>query len=337
MKNRWIFKDFSTDFAALWAVGFPLILLLMFSPHERAWGLLALIGYVFIDSGHAYVTALRTYFQKNILLSNPRFILVPTLCFLVFFLWAYFGQPYLWSFVIYATFYHNTRQHYGILKWYEKLNSPIPKSSFFLYFFTVMPFIGFHFKDFKYSGIYHLGEFFFYPQPILFSLFLTLNSIGLLWFLWTYAQKIWQNAPEKPAVFAILFPALINFTCFYLGNSLDQVLLPMVAVHGIAYYFLTAKVLKTNEAKSRHFGIYMLVIVLVSCGFGFMEYFTSANFAEVTSPEHYKGRLNMSLIISLIVVPSITHYILDGMIWRKTDPEFKRTLSSYTQDRRSST
>ncbi len=326
MKKQWIFNSFTKDFFALWGLAFPLIALLTFAPQGRAWGLLALVAYVFIDSGHAYATAFRTYFDKKILFSNPLYLWIPILCFLAFFSWAYFGVPYLWSFVLYATFYHNTRQHYGIVKWYEKLNGQTQGSSGFIYALTIVPFIGFHFKKFEYSGIYHDKEFFFLPNQTLFVLFLALNIFILLTFLLYSFKKIKTAQMSRPVFFSILFPGLVNFSCFNLGTTVDQVLLPMVVIHGVAYFFLTARVLESNKKREWSVLYWVIPVILVSAGFGFLEYLTQVNFVESASSTAYKGRALMALAVSAVVVPLLTHYILDAVIWRKSDPEFARVF-----------
>ncbi len=326
MKKHWIFNSFIKDFAVLWGAAFPLILLLMYTPQGKAWGLLALIGYVFIDSGHAYATAFRTYFKKNVFFSSPLYFSVPALCFFIFFCWAYFGLPYLWSFVLYATFYHNTRQHYGILKWYEKLNSSLPHSTPFLYALTVLPFIGFHFKNFKYGGIYHDQEFFFYPNQTLFLIFLGLNALILVGFIFYF---FWTNKKQSiptPVFFSILFPALVNFCCFSLGTTVDQVLLPMVAIHGIAYFFLTARVLESTSTRKLNLWFFILPIIIVSAAFGFLEYLTQTNLVKSAASIEYRGDWSTSLAVSLVVVPLMTHYFLDAVIWRKNDSEFAKVF-----------
>ncbi len=328
MKKQWIFNSFIKDFAVLWGAAFPLILLLMYTPQGKAWGLLALVAYVFIDSGHAYATAFRTYFKKNIVFSSPLYLSVPLLCFLIFFSWAYLGVPYLWSFVLYATFYHNTRQHYGILKWYEKINHSIPNSGLFLYALTVLPFIGFHFKSFRYSGIYHEKEFFFYPDQTLFLIFLGLNALTLFTFF-SYSLRLHkQGQLQSPVFFSILFPGLVNFCCFSLGTTVDQVLVPMVAIHGIAYFFLTARVLERTSNRKLSLWLLIIPVVVVSAVFGFLEYLTQINFVKSAASFEYRGDWGTSLAVSLVVTPLMTHYFLDAVIWRKKDPEFAKVFES---------
>ena len=111
MNNRWIFNKFYFDFWALWGGAFILIFALQYAPHGNAWGLVAFLAYVMFDTGHVYVTALRTYLDPTERITSRRYWVVPALLFTTFFLWAFMGIPYLWALFAYATFYHNTKQN----------------------------------------------------------------------------------------------------------------------------------------------------------------------------------------------------------------------------------
>ena len=65
---------------------------------------------------------LRTLLNKEELISNPITILVPILIAILSFLWLYLKIPYYWSFYILITVFHNLRQGWGLVRWYEKKN-----------------------------------------------------------------------------------------------------------------------------------------------------------------------------------------------------------------------
>ena len=103
-----------------------------------------------LDSGHSYTTALRVYRRAN---TDPRpsprlkitYMVIPIVSFAVVTFWIYARVPGFWTMLLYFTLFHHTRQLYGILRWYQKLNRRFDAySHLFLYAFVLLPAVLFH-------------------------------------------------------------------------------------------------------------------------------------------------------------------------------------------------
>lgn len=326
MKNQWIFQDFSKDFFALWSAAFIIIFALLSINHPQFLWILGLITYILIDTGHAYVTSLRTYFDKSES-KDPFYYWAPALLFLSMFAWAFSGTPYLWSFVLYATFYHNTRQHYGIFAWYCSLNKVRQSlNKHFIYALTILPFITFHFREMNFQGIYAGNEIFFYPSLLLYKFGISANLVLFAMFGLYNLSLFRKGQWSTPVVLSVFIPGLLNFYCLSLAPSMSLVLLPLLAIHGIAYFFLVGLTLKRTSRTGASL-VKLTVVVLFTAGFfGILERGSAESFVDYLPSLQYRGRWLMSALVSLIILPSLSHYVFDAYIWRKKHPVFNKVL-----------
>ena len=74
-------------------------------------------------------------------------------CRQLLFLWNFFEVPYLWTFVVYFTVFHNVRQLYGINKWFQLVEKNFNKvPDYFLYAVCGASFLALHLRtDFPVS------------------------------------------------------------------------------------------------------------------------------------------------------------------------------------------
>src|SRR5690606_13826122 len=167
--------------------------------------LLALLVTVGIDTAHVYATAWRTWFDKNEM-KRAKFlhIGVPLITMLTIFLWCALGIPYLWSAVLYLTVFHHIRQFYGVHRWSVSLNRPKgPLASIELYAFTILPFIGYHFRNVDYQGFFTPEDMLRFPnQNLLYGIYLLLG-FSLLSFIY----KVIKQEVSVPVISTVIFPA----------------------------------------------------------------------------------------------------------------------------------
>ena len=74
------------------------------------------------DVGHLYATLLRTVFNKKEIKENINTFIIPISIAVISFFWLYLKIPYYWYFYILLTVFHNLRQGWGLIRWYEKKN-----------------------------------------------------------------------------------------------------------------------------------------------------------------------------------------------------------------------
>ena len=115
------------------------------------------------------------------------------------------------------------------------------------------------------------------------------------------------------------------FGIVYFNNDLVFTFLNVIS-HGIPYVALVyIREIKQKENQQLNklsvfkssFGIFLFVAVIL--GFAFFE---ELLWELLVWNEHFSLNLNLSVnwlqfLVPLLVVPQLTHYLLDGFIWRK--------------------
>ncbi|MGZ3690158.1 MAG: hypothetical protein ACXVAX_01565, partial [Pseudobdellovibrio sp.] len=285
--------------------------------------MLALVS--IFDSGHVYITLWRTWWNTGLAEKPRAFYFVPAGVFLSVLIWNYFSFPYLWTFVVYYTVYHNVRQLYGINKWYQLIENRFDKASdYFLYGVCGLSFLALHFKpDFHYA--YYTGhDLLVYPHAFLFSvckaavLFLVVLYLIYEASLYRRNKKIFLNR----FYFILSAMAVYMASCLWADNEL-QLLAPLILTHAFHYLALTVLTgAKTNTLLklNSYFKVTLLVLSSLLI-FGAFEFYTENNYLDF-----FSHTLVGSLLIAIYLVPLLTHFILDAMIWKRNYPEFRDFL-----------
>ncbi len=300
--------------------GLLAVIAAIFSPNlgeeSLLYGMLAL---GVIDSGHVYTTMWRTWLHKEEVITEKLYFFFPVAFFLLFATWFYFELPYLWSFVVYSTLYHHTRQVYGFSKWYQKLNKRQDnESDRYLYFFAYFPMVIYHFRPEAIGSYYTDTDLFLYPQPVLRDFLLYFYLMVAM--TWGYREwRLWQSGIREPnRILSVAYPGVIYAFCFLVGNTVTQILFPLLFIHGIAYFGVMGQSMSKTQRRFQNEGIAILVVLVTAVVFGLTESWFEENFVG-----HKLGEnpiLN-SFIIGLSLTPLYCHYAFDAMIWRKNHRE----------------
>jgi len=145
---------------------FIFLLLKTINEASTAYMIITLLISIIFDNGHVYMTFSRVF--KEYEKAKMFFILVPIGIFVFFFIWLFDDIPLFWSFVLYATIFHFTRQVYGINRWYmkkENMNSRF--RDFIIYAVVLVPLFSMSFNpDFTVS-IYTENDYFLFQSEYL--------------------------------------------------------------------------------------------------------------------------------------------------------------------------
>jgi hypothetical protein len=322
----WILNSPKLELSFIYIPGLiGIIIGVMFPNLGNSSFLYALLAMSIIDSGHVYTTLWRTYLYKKELISSKRYLIFPILSFLLFFAWNSSGLPGLWKFVVYSTLFHHVRQIYGLSKWYQNLNKRSDKlSDFFLYTLSILPIITYHFRSgaiAQYNTIYDL---FLFPN-ILIVRILTILFFGFLLAWIYYEKKLWEKGvKEINRVISIAYPTIIFSYCFFIGETLTQVLIPLLFIHGISYIGIMGITLKrTQKIKFSSFSKAIFVIIFTATTLGICEAWIEQNVIELSNPSF----LN-SLFIGIYLTPLFCHYYFDSVIWKKGHWESNEILTA---------
>ena len=161
----------------------------------------------------------------------------------------------------------------------------------------------------------------YWPNPLLLKISITVYLIGLISWL-IYEIKIW-NVGELNRVSYVALTAILNGVCFCLGQNELEILFPLIAYHGTAYFGVMSLSLSRTKQKFpwRRALALTLATALV---FGYYE--------KVI--EFFPNRVSIfweSIWAGIYVTPIMLHYIYDTVIWTSNHPDAKKIYGAMTK------
>lgn len=299
-----------------------------------AWLIIVLL----VDVGHVWSSIFRTYFDKKFRKKYKLlFTVTPILCFLFGMLVYQFGFLMYWRVMAYLAVYHFIRQQYGFMRVYsagKKDRFPSEKiaDSITIYAVTLFPIIKWHLSKPKSFNWFIKGDFLYFENAEL-SLYLTLLYWIILLFYICKEIILPQFSWQKNAV--ILGSAISWYVGIILFDS-DLIFTSInVISHGIPYIvFVFYKAQARNKHKKTLVNFWskafnskwaILSFILAISAFAFFEEMLwdtfvwrdhAVLFGWFSRSITYSPDIWM-VIIPLLSVPQLTHYILDGFIWKR--------------------
>jgi hypothetical protein len=231
--------------------------------------------------------------------------------------WVFMGWPWLWAIVILLTVFHNYRQFHGILRWEQKINQDRDKLEVrFLGLLCALPFVIFHFRDID-LHFYAQSDVIYLPWPQ--ALPYLQGLLALVWITWI-GRTLWKARAGRfhlPSTLAVALPAFLYAAAFVHGESIAQVLFPLVIAHGFAYLGLMSLSLQRIELPmKRSFALWFLVMLGTALFLGLGESLFEESFlAPLSEYEKTQGQPILALAAGLYLVPLISHYLFDGWLW----------------------
>lgn len=287
-----------------------------------------LIFIVFIDVAHVYATLFKTYFnplERQKFKKELRYI--PFVCFGIGVFLYGLGYQIFWSVLAYIAVFHFIRQQYGFLKLYLKNEShtQIRLETLAIYNATIYPMCYWFFAPKKNFNWFVENEFLtFENDGMLQFLKVIYLSVIVIYSVYLLRNYIIHNIFNLPKVLLVLGTYLSWYMgIVYYNNDLIFTALNVVS-HGIPYIglvFINQKnqrhlnwIPKINHWKGITFYLGLLLVLA----------FTEELAWELgVWQEHFNidslGFLSQYqiLLVPLLMVPQFTHYVLDGIIWKK--------------------
>jgi hypothetical protein len=307
------------------------------------WVILILL----VDVAHVYSTLYRTYFDPQAL-KEQRSLLwtIPFFSFIAGMLLYSMNDLLFWRILAYVAVYHFIRQQYGFMRVYSR-KEKLPNlfaliDRITIYYATLYPIIYWHFSGPRNFNWFVEGDFVFVDM----SWFLTVATAFYFLVLGCYVSKelfllIKTKSSNLPKT-AIITGTILSwyFGIVHFNGDMTFTLLNVVS-HGIPYMALVwlhgkkvyTKPEKGNRFLKRVFGAYGVVIFV---GLIFLFAFIEEGLWDLTVWKEHKSVFGaghlfnidmdesmLRLMVPLLAVPQITHYILDGFIWKIKNEEFK--------------
>ncbi|MCO4794934.1 MAG: hypothetical protein KC493_14550 [Bacteriovoracaceae bacterium] len=303
-----------------------------------------LIIVVGMDVSHVWTTLFRTYFNKSYFKDkSDLFFYTPLICFIVSVVFYSFGKLVFWKFLAYFAVFHFVRQQYGIFLLYSRKSNlstfqeRLGKTC--IYLSTLTPMIHWHlnlprnFQWFMEGDFFILGHF-----PLLINLLWGVTLAVFLIYLFN-EFKLSKRDGINWQKNLILFGTLLSWSFgIVIYNDDLSFTITNVMTHGIPYFALiwlsSCSGYEGDEKKSfklmtifnnRNLFLKALVFIGVVFSLGYLEELFWDTFVWHEHSEIfswlYDGIVNsdnsmLNLLVPLLSLPQLTHYVLDGFIWK---------------------
>ncbi|SIS98512.1 hypothetical protein SAMN05421786_103607 [Chryseobacterium ureilyticum] len=336
MKQPWI-HNAKTDW---WFILSPpfLVLLIIFLFQKQIQGLedhysfyTWLLLIVFVDVAHVYSTLFKTYFVKGEVQKRKLLYFgIPVISWVLGIALFQFGSLTFWSVLALIAVFHFIRQQYGFMRIYARFepnNGSKRIDEVAVYAATIYPML-YWFKTPRAFTWFVDNEFEWFKNLPDYVSFITVLYVIILtaWITKTIVEAFKTKSLNIPKT-ALISGTFLSwyFGIVYFNNDLLFTFLNVVS-HGIPYIALVY--ISEIEQKGNHqlnwmkifksFSGIFLFVGIILC-FALLEEFL---WETLVWNEHFSLDLTVSehllpFLVPLLVVPQLTHYLLDGFIWRK--------------------
>jgi hypothetical protein len=302
------------------------------------WAVALFMTFALVDSGHVYTTFLRTHWKNPDKKNQRHLSLISLGIFVAITTWCLIGSIGLWSFVAYATVFHHIRQHYGIVRWYDGANKTSrPHQNYWLFYaLLILSICSVHFRSL--SGgtddiLYSNDDLFLYPNSMAFQITAGLYLFGLALWLKQTLVATRANRAEVPAK---LYEATALVTYAWAGFFAPSFLtgaIPMFLSHGVPYVALIVCSLpRTRRDHFKTLKVAFAASVAAAVLFGVSEWLVESYVIEDFFSQTALSPI-AALAIGAYLTPLLSHYIYDGIIWKRKYSESKAVYDTPTERR----
>ena len=285
-----------------------------------------------IDVAHVYATGFRVYFDRVELRRRPwLYTLAPLLSFLIGLSLYSESQTLFWRTLAYLAVFHFIRQQYGWVALYRSRAGERGRVGFWIdslaiYLATIYPLIYWH---------AHLPRRFWWFLADDFSSLPELTAVIVQPLYWCLMVLYAGRSLHRAIVYGKFNPGkdivlLTTAVCWYVGiisfNSDYAFTVTNVIIHGVPYIVLVywyrwvgAQSHQTSRDRSvaRIVGFLGVIWVLAYVEELFWDRGVWHSRSWLFGSAWDFGAWEL-LFVPLLAVPQITHYLLDGFIWRRS-------------------
>lgn len=281
-----------------------------------------------IDVAHVYATGFRVYFVPEELRRHPwLYGLTPILGFATAWLLYQQGAMVFWRALAYLAVFHFVRQQYGWMALYRAKEGDEGRVGWWIdtiaiYMTTLYPLVYWHTHLPRKFAWFLEGDFIPFPSWVSDSMAFVYWSVLTVYAIRVATRAWWERrfSPGKEIMFAT------TALCWYIGIiALDSdyaFTVTNVITHGVPYLILVYWVQsRTPRASPKRGSTRWIQYLAILWGLAYFEEF----FWDVGvwherswlfgSPQNWLAI--HSILVPLLSVPQITHYVLDGFIWRR--------------------
>ena len=358
MKSQWLFGKHAdllilfTPVWVCWLISFLLPERLLIADVPLWVWVTVVIG---IDVSHVWSSIHRTYFDREEFRNHRNlFIAAPIISFAVSFGLAFISIDLFWRCLAYVAVYHFVKQQFGFMRIYKaKAQDFRPKKisdNFVIYLSMLYPIVYWHMQPDLEFAWFVSGDFILIPSPVDQMLFKQVGNgmyFGLLagWLVEEIiiTKKGNNSFPAGKTLWVLTTAGNWFLGIVYFNSDLVFTITNVVA-HGVPYqalivFYQTKKqAIRTSKKAGRSFlktGATIVSTVLLLALFeeylwDLMVYRDNEAFfgSMIPYPDEMPSVILQLFAIAVLAVPQITHYILDGFIWKNNEknPYLKKIL-----------
>lgn len=334
-KQPWLASPTKDSIFILAPLLVPVALIFIFQKyfltHEvnTLWWIILVLG---VDVSHVYSTLFRFYWDKQIFTRYKSALLtIPAIAFVLGFSLHNYNAMLFWRLLAYLAVFHFVRQQYGFMRLYARKDlvskSALLIDNLSIYNATVYPILYWHFYATDKLMWFVKGDFFnlsaFTYGDIFFALYI---AILILYFskeiLSAWARKT-INIPKNLVMAGTYLSWYVGIVSFQ-GDLIFTIL--NVVSHGIPYMALIWIYGEKKTTKSFSFNSKGLVIFITTLLV--LAYLEESLWDGIIWKDHIEifpllahvhvlqNSVFVSAMVALLALPQITHYVVDGFIWR---------------------
>lgn len=302
-----------------------------------------------VDVAHVHATWFRTYFDIAELRRHPfRYALLPALAYVTLVLLYRAGPLQFWRGVAYLAVFHFVRQQVGWVALYRAAErrargAAAPRWERWLddaavYAATLYPLLVWHAAPVKKPFAWFMsGDFLTLPLAPYLPL---LRWVWLLLLAAFFAREAWRWLGARQVRLGKAVVVAVTALTWYVGvvgAESDFVFTANnVIPHGVPYAYLLYRYTRARAAERRNWSMGELAaagfapFVALLIGFAFIE---EVGWDRLV--DHDRSWLFgagptlaapwLALVVPLLALPQVTHYLLDGLLWRRGE---SRALSA---------
>ena len=310
---------------------------------DAGWVVLVLL----IDVAHVYSTLYRTYFDPQAFHQQRAVLLaIPLIGFVIAVMAYSISSQLFWRLLAYTAVFHFIRQQYGFMRVYSRKETSTKLSIWIdriaIYYATLYPLIYWHLSGPRNFNWFVENDFVYLQSPLLLKLSSILYFVVIVVYVLYEVRRWMQTKQINVPKLAIVAGTILSwyFGIVYFNGDMAFTVLNVVS-HGIPYMALVWIYGQKNYLQPGKGSRFLKIIfskygVLVFLGLLFLfAYFEEAIWDALVWKEHgvvfgfnnlQLPELNntlLSFVVPLLALPQITHYILDGFIWKIKKEEFK--------------
>lgn len=302
-----------------------------------AWVALVLL----VDVAHVHSTLYRTYFDKETFKQHRQMLIaIPVLCLIGAVILYSLGYLLFWRVIAYIAVFHFIRQQYGFMRIYSRKETQTTAQSFIdkvaIYSATIFPLLCWHVGGPRNFDWFITGDFFYFSSMWLFYIAAAIYLSGLVAYVIKETklsvQSRYFNWPKNLVVAGTYISWF--FGIIYYNGDLAFTALNVIS-HGVPYMALIwiygkKKTLAEGRDSTRfmqlifsRYGIVLFLLIIFALAYveeGLWDAWVWNDHKAVFAAFYYLPKVNdslwLSLLVPLLVLPQLTHYIIDGFIWK---------------------